>query len=70
MTTMAHSDHHPEYVDGCFGCKVASVGYDGQHQTRIIRDGRNFVRQHRNGRQDVQINPETVRIKINGSSEG
>lgn len=26
MFDVAHRDTHPEYVDGCFGCKVMTVG--------------------------------------------
>jgi hypothetical protein len=25
----SHADTHPEYIDGCFMCRVSSVGYQG-----------------------------------------
>lgn len=31
---------HPEYVEGCFGCKVAYVGHMGCTPTRSIGAGR------------------------------
>lgn len=64
---MAHSQHHPVYVDGCFGCKVASVGYDGRHYTRTtvtrtdVDTGK--VTEHRSGRRDVQVHPRTLKIR-------
>lgn len=68
---MAHTDHHPDYVDGCFGCKVASIGYDGKHTTRLIKDENGAViRKYRNGRQDVTVTPKTaVGIRLKANSE-
>lgn len=61
---MAHSDRHPEYVEGCFGCKVSTVGYDGKHKTRATVDENNAViTEHRSGRVDVNIRPRGIRMK-------
>jgi hypothetical protein len=27
---VAHLDHHPEPVEGCFGCKVLGIGWQGK----------------------------------------
>lgn len=58
---MAHRDLHPSYVEGCFGCKVKSLGYDGGHLTKSTKDElNNTTTQHRDGRVDVVVRPETV----------
>ncbi len=40
---MAHTDRHPQPVDGCFGCKVDGIGYQGHmsraHDRTLIRQG-------------------------------
>lgn len=60
---MSHRDFHPVNVDGCFGCKVAGLGYDGKHLTKSTTDdNRATVTEHRNGRQDVTVRPRTVRL--------
>lgn len=30
---MSHSEHHPEPVQDCFGCKVSGIGFQS-HQSR------------------------------------
>ena len=65
-----HTDHHPQPVDGCFGCKVLGIGYDGKHTTRLVREGNAVIRKYRNGRQDVTITPKTVTgIRLKAASE-
>lgn len=27
---MSHREHHPKPVEGCFGCKVQGIGYQGR----------------------------------------
>lgn len=58
-------------VDGCFGCKVLGVGFDGGHVTRTVpvlndetgqRTGSHI--QHRDGRQDALANPGTVKVSL------
>lgn len=86
MPTLHQVRTHPEPVDGCFGCKVGTLGYDGKHITRttvnsdpmettvIGHDGevttvragkvRSEVTEHRDGRQDVTLEPPVVRYKM------
>lgn len=68
---MGHRDFHPLPVDDCFGCKVASIGYDGGHvQRRTVvpneDNGRpaGFHVEHRNGRQDAVVRPESVHVQV------
>lgn len=62
---MAHGDHHPEYVDGCFGCKVRSVAHDARHMSKSVTDENNaVVTEHRDGRQDVRVRPKTYRLGL------
>lgn len=62
---MAHRDHHPRPVDGCFGCKVSAVAYDGGHLTRSTMDeNRATITEHRDGRQDVIVRPQGLVLKI------
>lgn len=73
---MAHSEHHPRPVDGCFGCKVMGIGYDGQHTTQVkpvIGEDTGRVvgrtRDHRDGRRDAIARPETVVVSRRGGNE-
>lgn len=60
---MAHSDRHPDAVEGCFGCKVSRVGIDRKHLTRTTRDELGHdTTEHRDGRQDVTIRAPRIRI--------
>jgi len=59
-----HKDFHPQAVEGCFGCKGLSIGYDGKHLTKSITDENNATTvQHRSGRQDVTVRPKRIKIK-------
>jgi hypothetical protein len=61
---MAHSDRHPDPVDGCFGCRVDGIGVDRKHLTRTTRDELgNDTREHRNGSVDVRINAPRLRAR-------
>lgn len=54
--TLHRARTHPQYVEGCFGCKVGGVGYDGKHMTKATTDDmKNTTTEHRDGRQDVLI---------------
>lgn len=62
---MTHREHHPTRVDGCFGCKVAGVGFDSGRRTRSTTDENNAtVTEHRNGRQDVTVRPRTHQLHL------
>ena len=62
---------HPTYVPGCFGCQVTTIGYDGKHMTKVIPErtdtSRNTITEHRSGRVDVTVRPNTHRLKISTS---
>lgn len=72
---MAHVDHHPVPVEGCFGCKVLGVGFDGRHTSRSTRIPRTpeqlgaTVTEHRDGRQDTTVHAPTVRVRTRTSEE-
>jgi hypothetical protein len=60
-----HRETHPAPVDGCFGCKVQSIGFDGQHYTRTTRDeAGNDTTEHRSGRVDVNINASAAKVRL------
>lgn len=60
---MAHKDYHPKPVENCFGCKVSSIGFDGGHLTKTVRDEvGSDITLHRSGRVDVMINPQPVKF--------
>jgi hypothetical protein len=60
---MAHRDLHPTLVEGCIGCKVLGLGYDGGHLTRAVTDEHNnTTTYHRSGRQDVLIRAPRVTL--------
>lgn len=62
---MTHRQYHPQPVDGCFGCKVSGVGFDGGHLTRSTTDeNRATITEHRDGRQDVTVRPRPIRAKL------
>ena len=55
---------HPTPVEGCFGCKVGGIGYDGKHLTNPVTDeNNNTVTEHRSGRVDVLIRPPHYAIR-------
>lgn len=67
---MTHRDHHPRPVEGCFGCKVSTVGYDGRHLTRSATDERRAtITEHRDGRQDVTVRAPGVRMRLAQTEE-
>lgn len=58
---MTHRAHHPQPVEGCMGCKVLGLGFDGRTTTRTRRDELGAsITEHRDGRQDVTIQPRQV----------
>lgn len=60
---MTHISFHPSYVDGCIGCKVNSIGYDGKHLTKsTVDENRATITEHRSGCQDVTVRPRTVSL--------
>jgi hypothetical protein len=68
-----HRIAHPEDVPGCFGCKVYGIGYDGKHYTKVstvtnqeVGGTAGYTKEHRDGRQDALITPQTVTFKMNG----
>jgi hypothetical protein len=64
---VTHREHHPAPVDGCFGCKVQGIGYDGGTVTHTTRDELGNARtEHRSGRVDVAVRPQSV-TTIGGS---
>lgn len=64
---MAHRDHHPEPRDDCFGCKVAGLGYDGGHVTKVTVDEfKSRITEHRDGRQDALVRPVSVTVARKG----
>jgi len=61
---MTHKRFHPQPVEGCFGCKVARLGFDGRHLTKSTTDeNRATVTEHRDGRQDVTVRPKALRYR-------
>ena len=61
---MSHRDRHPVPVEGCFGCKVSAVRFDGGHRTRVTTDeNRATTVEHRDGRQDVTVRPKRLAIR-------
>lgn len=67
---MSHRDHHPSPMDWCFGCKVASVGYDGRHLTRTVTDeNQASTTEHRSGRQDVTVRAPRVALRTTQTEE-
>jgi hypothetical protein len=65
-----HRDRHPVPRAGCFGCKVAGVGFDAGHTTRSTTDeNRATITEHRDGRQDVLIRAPRVRVRATTSEE-
>lgn len=61
---MTHREHHPAPVEGCFGCKVSGLGFDGGHLSRSTTDeNRATITEHRDGRQDVTVRPPRVRLR-------
>lgn len=72
---MAHNDFHPVYVDGCFGCKVGSIGYDGKRTSKKTihpatpESLHAEVTEHRDGRQDVTVKPPAVRLRATTTEE-
>lgn len=64
---MAHHAHHPEPVDGCFGCKVSGLGFDGGHMTKVTVDEfKSRITEHRDGRQDALVRPVSVTVARKG----
>lgn len=66
---MTHRKFHPQSIDGCFGCKVSAVGFDGGHSTRVTLDENlSETTEHRDGRQSVIVRPKSVRLmtKVRG----
>jgi hypothetical protein len=68
---VTHFEHHPNRVEGCFGCKVLSLGYDARHlQRRTVvtneingRPAGHHV-EHRDGRQDAVARPEALHVTV------
>jgi len=62
---MVHREYHPRTVDGCMGCKVLGIGYDGGHTTQSqIDENRATITQYRDGRQDVTVRPKPIRYRL------
>ncbi|MGD2042042.1 MAG: hypothetical protein PVJ28_00210 [Acidimicrobiia bacterium] len=62
---MKHRQTHPTPVEGCFGCKVQSIGFDGRHLTRTTRDEAGHdTTEHRSGRVDVNINAKAAKVRL------
>jgi hypothetical protein len=62
---MKHRETHPSPVDGCFGCKVQSIGFDGKNLTRTLRDeAGNDTTEHRSGRVDVTIHARPTKLHL------
>lgn len=34
---MRHVERHPEFVDGCYNCKLLNVGFNGLHALEASR---------------------------------
>lgn len=64
---MHHRVAHPQDVPGCFGCKTLGIGFDGDHTTKQHTDqhdtGSVVVTEHRDGRADVLVRPDTTHFK-------
>jgi|WetSurSiteA1Bulk_404760.scaffolds.fasta_scaffold04978_4 hypothetical protein len=61
---MTHREYHPTSVEGCMGCKVTSLGFDGGHRLRATTDeNRATITEHRDGRQDVLIRAPRISIR-------
>jgi hypothetical protein len=68
---VTHLEHHPDRVEGCFGCKVLGLGYDGGHRERRTvvsneingRPAGHHV-EHRDGRQDAVVRPDALRVTV------
>ena len=56
-----HTDRHPEFVDGCFACKLRSVHYGGPPSPQTLMEARwerdmpAYARLRRNGLQPKAI---------------
>lgn len=68
---MAHRTHHPDPVEGCFGCKVLGLGYDGHVLTkteRVVNENNGGLAgtttEHRDGRIDAVARPDTVQFSM------
>jgi hypothetical protein len=62
---VTHREHHPIPIEGCFGCKVSGVAFDGGHLTRsAVDEHRSTITEHRDGRQDVTVRPPRVRMRL------
>jgi hypothetical protein len=82
---MSHRDLHPTPVEGCFGCHVSTLGFQGLRSRQgvdpvekvkvIGDDGRRggkvvgFHKKHWDGRQDVVAMPVPIKIKTKVTSE-
>lgn len=81
---MAHHDRHPNPVPGCFGCKVATLGFQGLRSgsadpTRVHpvvsddgpRRGRvvGHHTEHWDGRQDATVRPAVMRLRTQVTEE-
>lgn len=73
---MAHRDHHPTEVPGCFGCKVLGIGVDGKHLTKTVRvtadDGPQTVgtqTEHRDGRMDAHVLAPTTTFRMHATEQ-
>ncbi len=66
---MAHKDVHPEHVEGCFGCKVLTIGYDsktmsGTQKVRATPERLGAtVTEHRDGRVDTTVHAPRVSVR-------
>lgn len=70
---MHHREFHPQPVDGCMGCKVLGLGYDGGHLTKVSVVPNEATGQvagqtteHRDGRQDAIARPESLVVSLKG----
>jgi hypothetical protein len=72
---VSHRRFHPAPVDDCFGCKVASIGYDGGTTSRANRITGTpeslpaTVTEHRDGRQDVTVHAPAIRMRTSVHEE-
>ena len=67
-----HVEHHPTPVEGCFGCKVLSIGimsvpggtrpgsFKRAHERQFAKDMDSYREARRNGEQPTQVSKKAV----------
>lgn len=80
IKSMAHASHHPVPVDGCFGCKASTIGFDGGNLLRrvpvMVEEGPRrgvvggVMTEHRSGRVDAEVSPSSLVLQARTQENG